>query len=325
MAGILQLTDQKVGTLRDRINEKNIFLDKFTDKTHDWKKKETSQGIFYRTDNFPKTDVVFHRNYITYLARCWGDHLGAIFSPDILWNSLLCELASIVKEEPETYRHLFTDSADKKDIIVLSGDPVLLPLNAIIEALKDLVPTDSASFLPEFSTSTLRSKHAFNANFADMCSPYYSYSMLLCNIPLVDVRGEKADYNTIVERWDQLKQLFSPQKAYMEQVHKIIKQILENLNNPSFWQTMFSLERCGSGSEVVVSGWWTKVYRELPRLAYPDNFSSHVAKVSYTNLTDSKKYIMYDGLFFSKITGDFLEPNFGFAVYEDREKQVIPD
>jgi hypothetical protein len=246
-----------------------------------------------------------------------------VFTPDILWNSLLAELAAVVKSDPESYRPLFTDSPDKKEIIVFSGDPVIMPISVLIDALKSVVPTDTKAFLPEFSTSTMRSKHAFNCNFADMCSPYYNYSMMCCAFTLIDVRGTKDDYQRIVNSWDSLKVKFTPIKAYMNKVGKLLRNIVDNLDSTSFWEKMLTFKFCGSGSDVEVSGWLTDIYVTQPKLAYPTNFAAHVAKVSYKNIDDGKNYVMFDGLFFSKLNGDILEPNFGFAVYEQFDAPVV--
>jgi hypothetical protein len=176
----------------------------------------------------------YHQNYLRYLQRCWGDHLGAIFTPDILWNSLLSELTLIVKESPETYRNLFTKSTEKQNVIIINADPVTISLNRLIDCLKDIVPTNTDIFFPEFSTSTLRSKHAFNANFADMVSPFFSYFMLACSIPAIDIRGTEADYEKIADSWQKLKTLFGPEKEYMEKVGDLLTKNCQKFKESRF-------------------------------------------------------------------------------------------
>lgn len=270
-----------------------------------------------RHNNLPSEAEAFHKNYMGYLAKCWADHLGVVFTPDILWYTLLSELSFIVKHDSNSYKNLFTSSDQKQDIVIATDELVVMPLNELINALKAYIPTDTVLFLPQFTTSTLRSRHAMYAAFADMCSPYYNYMMYCCDLPVIDVRGELSDYEVIVDRWRKLSELFSNHTIYMNHVGNILLNIVQNFNNADFWKKIFRLDKCGSGSDVVVGGWWKDLFYEQPSLAYPHNYSTHVAKVSYKQLNTQKSYNMYDGLFYSKMEGDFLVPNFGSLVYED--------
>ena len=79
---------------------------------------------------------------------------------------------------------------------------------------------------------------------------------------------------------------------------------------------MFSLERCGSGSQVMVSGWITQLYIEQPRIPYPENFISCVSKIDYKCYNDGSDYRLYAGLFVSKIENDYLVPEFDSTYYK---------
>jgi len=333
---MLQLTDTKPGTLQPILewsNGKKVevapkpkFLDRFTDKKYDWKTEQTAQSTFYYADNLPKEAEAFHKNYMEYLERCWGDHLGVVFTPDILWYTILSELVLIVQKDPEAYRHLFSKS-DEKQTLLVNCDGGIMPLSLLVDLLKEKVPTDSGLFMPKFTTTHLRGKHAMRAVFCDMCSPYYNYMMLLCDFPAIDVRGQQSDYEKIASHWEQLTELFPAVSEYMNRVGKVIDRIIENLTKVNYWRGMFRLENCGSGHQVKVRGWWTDLYLEVPRTAYPENFSTHVAKVPYTSLNfdPPKDFEMQDGLFYSKMNGDFLEPQFGFIINEKKKEPVVID
>jgi hypothetical protein len=199
---------------------------------------------------------------------------------------------------------------------VISGDIVTMPLEALISALKDLVPTDVDCFLPKFSTSTERSQHAFHAAFCDMCSPYYNYGMLLCGIPCIDIKGTKEEWCEISNRWKTLTKIFGTEQTWFDSVQKTLDEIKDNLNNSEFWKKMFYLEHCGSGSQVMVFGWWTNFYLKQPSVRYSKNFSTHVSQVNYRQLNLGIDYLMKVGLFTSKQEGDFMVPDFGYIVYE---------
>jgi len=304
------------GSQRVEVDPKQHFLTSCKEQP-----EQESTPIY---DNLPPEAKAYHRNYLAYLTRCWNDRLGAVLTPDILWYTLLSELVLIIRESPETYRHLFSKSSTKEEIIVTAGGYVM-PLATLVDLLADRVPTDTSTFLPKFTTTGPRAQHAMYAAFCDMCSPFYVYSMLLCGIPMIDIRGERQDYLEVVARWRQLTSHFSAVADYMARVDEVLINIVRGLADAKFWQGMFRLDHCGSGHQTVVRGWWSRLYRKQPELAYVGNFSPHVAKVSYKSLnyTPAKHLEMYDGLFFSRLDGDLLIPQFGYVVMESKPQAEV--
>lgn len=314
----LKLSDVEVGNVKPPCQwsndaQKFVDLNPFDCFIKDLGKSEA--GLVYVDGNISE-GAAYHRNYMRYLEKCWAEHLGIIVTPDILWYTLLCELASVVKSDPDKYRSLFSRSQDKQDIVIMTGEPVVMPLSILVEKLKQYVPTDSDLFMPDFTTSSMRSRHAFRAAFCDMCSPYYRYMMLMCGFPAIDVRGTVEDYTQICDNWDKISQLFNSHGAWFARVKEIMSNCVKNLENPDWWIKMFSLERCGSGGQVLTSGWFSQLFLETPEIAYPENFPSCVSVVDYKQLDYNKNYRMMDGLFMSRMEGDFLVPNFGFVVFE---------
>lgn len=328
---VLKLGDVAVGDIkgpRQWSNEEQrmvpldplqTFIDRLTDKKHNYKTNEYSQTLFCRFDNIGEGQA-FHKNYMEYLEICWGDHLGIVVSPDILWYILLCELTQIVKANPEQYRPLFSESEEKQEIIIFTDELVVMPLDELVEALKSYVPTDMTPFMPEFSTLTDRGRHAQYAAFCDMCSPYYDYGMLLCGFPAIEVRGTVADWELMLESWKSLKDKFQSFASYFVKVQTAISNIIANQTNPEFWKGMFSLQKCGSGSQVLVDGWINDLYLETPPVRYPKNYSSNVSVVKYKQLNTQKNYEMNEGLFFSRMNGDILVPEYGSVVLEKVEE-----
>lgn len=197
-----------------------------------------------------------HLGYLGYLALAWKNHYGVIFTPDIFWQLFLTEVAGYIKDNAETYRDLFTDSDEKKEIIVETGDPQLIDLNKIAEALLMLTPTNTKMFLPEFSTTTEGAALAFKAAFADAMSPYYDYSMLMCGIPRVKVLGEENDWNEVIKNIESFGEVIALPE-YFEKVTGLAERIKENISEPDteFWKDIFRLDRCGSGGQTEVRGW----------------------------------------------------------------------
>jgi hypothetical protein len=294
------------------------FISGFSDAKYDYQSKKTTQTLFPVDDNI--LGDYYHQNYLSYLARCWSMHLGAILTPDIIWYSLLCEITSIVAADPEKFRHLFTDSAEKKDISIDNGGSHVLPMDEVMKRLETLVPAELAKdLMGDFSTSTRRSKLAQYAAFADLVSPYYNYFTFACGIPSVDLRGTKEDWQDVARRWTLARDKGLVEGQYAETVQGVIGDIVANSDtpDPEFFKTMFTAQRCGSGGEIAVNGWFTKFLRVQPEgIRKPENFASHVAIVNYHNLSNKKDYVMKSGILSSRIKDEFLEPEFGRIIFE---------
>jgi hypothetical protein len=317
--------------LREYVNldPREEFLKRLDDrKVTDWKTNRAEQSLFLRHAEIPEDATMFHRNYLEYLEKCWADHLGIVITPDILWFTVLNELVAVVKNSPEPYRHLFTDSHEKKEIWVMSAEPVVMPLNRLVGSLRQHVPTDVGQFMPEYSTTSQRSRHAMYASFCDLCSPYYEYGMYLCDFPAISIQGTADDWCGIAEDWLKLKPLFTSVGKWFDEVSSILMSCYENRDDKAWWQSIFALEECGSGHQATVSGWFSELFREGPEdPAYVGNFPTNVAQVDYKAkeiLEDEafRTFKMQDGLFFSHQEGDFMVPDFGYTVHEKLEPVV---
>lgn len=61
-----------------------------------------------------------HRNFIEYLAVAFENHFSVEISPDVIFYTILCEIAEEIKAHPEIYKSIFASSmqGDKKTAIV---------------------------------------------------------------------------------------------------------------------------------------------------------------------------------------------------------------
>ena len=262
--------------------------------------------------------TVNHLNYVKYLEICWANHLGVVLKPDHLWQIILCEIGSHVKDNAERYRHLFTDSNEKKNIVVHTNDAVVLPLDEIVNQLKTLVPIGVDDFLPNFTTTTELSHFAFSAAFADAVSPYYNYMMFMCGFPKIRLEGEVDDWKKMKNSLSNLKRHFAALNDYFDRVNGHIDNVVAVLitNDASVFKTILSMERCGSGSQYTVEGWIKDFFVKEIDFAQTTNFPSCVSNVQYKNLDTDTDYEMKVGLLSSNVVDGFLVPEFGYAVYE---------
>lgn len=344
MATNVKLADVKVG--KPRVPEKYSpeerrrvpvdpyasFIDRLDDKKYNYEAKTTTQSLFLRRARLANDADLYHRNYLEYLESCWADHLGIVITPDIVWFTLLSEVAGLVRENAEEYRSLFTRSQEKQRIVVDTEDPEVMPLNRLVAALRDCVPTDTTLFMPEFSTTSQQARHARYAAFADLCSPYYNYGMLLCAFPAIQVQGEEEDWVRMAGHWKSLHQTFSairsPEQeraeAWMGRVQATLERCADQSEDSRWWETMFKLERCGSGHQTEVSGWFRDLFRVQPKgPAYVQNFPTNVACVDYDEISKQREFRLQEGLFYSYQEGDFMVPDFGYTVHERLEQRVV--
>ena len=288
--------------------------------------KQFQQSLFLRLANLPSDASMYHRNYMEYLEACWANHLGIVVSPDILWFTLLNEVATLVRGDAEKYRHLFSTKPDKQVLLVESGG-IEMPLGMLVALLRDHVPTDTALFLPEFSTTSVRSRHAMYAAFCDVCSPYYSYMMAACAFPAISVTGTKEDWEFMAAQWRKLGSLFEGAEAWNARVQKTLDACVSQRDDANWWRNLFYLERCGSGGSDV-RGWYSEMFRERPRTATASNFPTCVASMEYKNLNvRNGDFKMQDGLFYSYLEGDFMVPDFGYTLHSKIkvEPETYPD
>jgi len=282
-------------------------------------KWEASEAVarmrVYCRDTLDKDFQHYHLNYLSYLEKCWADHLGVVITPDIVWYTLLSEVAGLVKKSPETYRHLFSKSDKKEDIIVFSGDTVEMPLDVLVSALTAKVPTDTTAFFPDFSTQTSKSLHAFRAAFCDMCSPYYNYSMYCCKIPKIDVRGTLDDWKNLVDKWNNLSKVIGV-STWTETVSGVLNSLIENYQNKEFWKGIFSIRHCGSGGQIEVLGWFTQLFNFQPSVKYVENYSNHISIVKYKQLNFDQTFEMSVGIFGSKKEDELMVPDFSLVINE---------
>lgn len=265
-----------------------------------------------------------HKNYLGYLQMAWGSHYGVVISPDIFWHIALSEMGSHIKDNSDYYRNLFTDSDTIVNISVPTNDPELIDLNLIVSALKDLCPTDIDLFMPIFTTSTSSSSLAFMAVFADAMTPYYSYSMYMCGIPKIKILGVKSDWDIIINQLTELKGILNKNKKmteYLSGVIEVAKNIANNYEtvDTDFLKNIFSLERCGSGGQVEVIGWITKLFMVVPSIRYVGNYPTCVAQVPYVFENTSQNFELSYGLFSSNEEDGYLIPDFGFVISEIKD------
>jgi len=280
---------------------------------------------------------LYHKNYLDYLSRTFGYHNSIVLAPQHFWYTGLCEIAQTVMKQPETHRKLFTrDPEGKTDIIVrcdYESEP--LRMDAIYQEMIGLVPIDTTLFLPTFSTETEMSRMASLAAFLETCSPYYNYVMISCGHPRVQLLGTTEDWEAIVSRLDQLEREFADSanspipkwiSGSMLPAATKLREALDG-KNEDWFRDIFTEQRCGSGGQKTVDGWFSRLFMKQPKgMREVTNFPTHVTKVPYKTLPSETVWNLCFGLFHSNRDDEgFMVPDFSrVQVKKLTEPRVTP-
>lgn len=271
--------------------------------------------------NYLKDNIkgrVFHDTYLDYLHHGYAKHYGIVVKPDFIWFTILNEISRAVKANPEHYREIFTDSNDKKEVSVFTSDPIIMPIDLLLESVFKLIPNGlkKDNVVLSFSTSTSSSKLAFSTSFLEAASPFYCYSMFMCGFNKINVFGTVSDYEMMKQSIEDLSIIFSGKKIikYFNKILGLIDKIIVGFEDKKFWQNIFYVERCGSGSQQIVKGWFHKLFDNFDGYKMMKAFPKHVAIVEYKNLSTDLSYKMHVGIFSSVIEDGYLIPDFEFGI-----------
>eukprot|EP00696_Hemimastix_kukwesjijk_P008108 gnl/Hemi2/20256_TR6719_c0_g1_i1.p1 gnl/Hemi2/20256_TR6719_c0_g1~~gnl/Hemi2/20256_TR6719_c0_g1_i1.p1 ORF type:complete len:351 (-),score=127.86 gnl/Hemi2/20256_TR6719_c0_g1_i1:142-1194(-) len=274
--------------------------------------------------------AVYHHNYLQYLDLCWATHNGVVLTPDLLWFTIMNEVAAVVTAKPEDFRSLFTRSPDVVEVRVASvpTDPNFL--NDFIAKLRDLVPLNVDTFLPDFSTSDNESRIALASVFLETVAPYYALRGG-CGIPRVRVEGTADDWRKLERHLMMLHLPFSEAAPSLaariqklaELTANIAAQVESGQFDAGFWKSMFHYGAlCMSGHWVENStpeGWFVDIFGR--KGAYAGDYPHHITRVPF-KLDGPAEYSFRSGVFsagYDDAQRLFLRPRFAHMVFvEDR-------
>ena len=275
--------------------------------------------------NPPKTEnFVYHEGYLGYLSKAWGNHYSIVLRPDDVWFIILNEISTTIAKNPSWYATLFTKTPETKQLILtLTGDVESINPAAVVDALKDRVPSKIDDFIPKFSTSTPNSIMAMNVAFCDLVSSYYSYGTYLCGIPSIRVEGDKYDWELAQLKLQLLSELFNkdPLQLYLQRCLSVVNNIsdaIDGKKSVDFFKSMVKVKPCGSGHQFKMDGWILKLLniKHFDSPVQLDGLPPLMSNMKYFNLETKRTFILYCGLFYSNIVDGFMIPEYESARIE---------
>ena len=271
----------------------------------------------------------FHMNgFVMTTALSYSNHIPLAIAPRDLWFIFQTQLALIVNTFPETFRSLFSTSADKKEISIMTDDITKIDINKLMLVLRENIPTYINHFTPKFSYEDKLGDLAIAASFCDMVSPYYDYGTVMCGIPAIQLKGQWQDWDEIANKASLIATVFKTVKDidpkiinYLETINSIFLQISLSyrFDSVDFWKNIFTRRNVGSGGQLEINGWILDLFFDMRTpngFCRIEEFNNNIAKVNYKNLETGRNFSAFYGIFSASLTDGWLENHFGNLVFE---------
>lgn len=287
-------------------------------------------------EQFSESGDYLQGGYTDYLAACWANHYVAVTSPDLIWQVILQGAAELIVANPEPYRQFFTRSKDKVKLTVPGH---ISQIEAFVADITNLLSANIVDqrvydFFPDFSTTTPMIEMSRMVAFCQMASPYYDYGMLCCGIPAYDVRGTDKDWQQMVDSWNSVEEIMcqnSQSTSWFKSVQTVLSDCVQNLDDPNgdFWLNMFKMKHCGSGSDQMLSGWYTQLFVDDRSRPLLKNAPSGVCYFDFTDYgqVGDPEYRIYAGPISSVIVPgsqwDTLEPCWDWVMFKKGAKPDV--
>ena len=223
-------------------------------------------------------DLVYMGNhaFIRGMHRAYAEHRPFCISPDMIWLLISQGFAKHINNNSEKFRHHFTHSDQKEEIIfednrIRLDEPEspweeLFPqfMNEIRQRVGDnLVDCLEANF----STTGLTEKIASQITIMEALKSYYEYiqSYCICGIPELTIEGTKEDWQEIIKKLEGLRKY--ELDWWIDGMIPLLKEfvkVFEGTINKTFWQHMFKMHSEDYyGAPDIVDGWILKFYPYL--------------------------------------------------------------
>ncbi len=202
---------------------------------------------------------------------CFQAHLPLGLRPEVLWYTILSQLAAEVKSRPQAYRNLFARDPGAEKIVVrhdglrlgsaYGWDQAIgmfqAPLRERVPSrvLDECIPDDlSTCGTPENLASLIA--------FMDAASPYYDYSVYtLCGIPKVALFGTTRDWENLIARVDRVATFYPDLADYFAAIRPLLTKIVKATTgeqDTDFWKSLFKRKSESGGDKLT--GWLTAFF-----------------------------------------------------------------
>jgi hypothetical protein len=173
---------------------------------------------------------------------------------------------------------------------------------------------------------------AMSAAVCDGLQVYYNYMTFACGIPEIRVTGTVQDWNKIIRSISVISDHFRnvPDPAFEEWLGDcadIVFHIKEDLANDrpqiEWWQDIFTSRNVGSGGELEISGWITKLYYRKCSSPKLEIFPTTLSVVPYVNEDSGRQFVGLHGALKTIRTEDgFVRSGYGHVIFEKTQVEA---
>ncbi|CAI2358647.1 Domain of unknown function (DUF4419)-containing protein [uncultured virus] len=243
-----------------------------------------------------------HQGLMQTVFIAWANECKFQLSPDMLFYTIISEIASQIRQHAQEYKSIFTsNSSNDKTIADINAN---LSIEAVIKRLESLiVNVDLLNVITKtpFTTAPSHFNQVTGISLANIASPYYEYRSTKCGIPQLRLAGTDDDWIKLQQSIDKLIEIFPMLQDYLTRVVDVVKSITiaRQAHDTAFFANMFTYYKnpgCMSGHEPVVTDGWLKQFYYKPRdtiASYP----SHINCLPYickdASVESDDRYCVY--------------------------------
>lgn len=209
--------------------------------------------------------------FVSSVFKAYSHHHHLIIRPEDIWFAILTQFSFYVNAHAEELRDHFVKHEGQKELEITydcggrySADFAnfaqeigkLIQENVKDAGLRDWI-------IPNFSTTSDHDVVIASIVMMGTLQKYFSYKCTLaCGLPSVTLKGEKSDYETILQRVEKLSQYGQEAGAFAALLKPIIRRFILGFEDPAredvldFWNRIFSHHHMFSGSDYY-TGWIT--------------------------------------------------------------------
>ncbi|AUG76069.1 hypothetical protein CFP65_1159 [Kitasatospora sp. MMS16-BH015] len=283
-------------------------------------------------DPEPTVSLLLRAMHLAFAA-----HLPLSLSPDVLWCTVVQEVAVHVRLNQDACAGLFTDTPGERQTVTVRDDRAPedwgRSIRLVEQPLRELIGEDTATLLlPAFSTTTPADAGAALVALMDVVSPYYRFKWrTLCGIPQIRLTGTAEDWRVLADRIGALQERFTGLHDWLAALGPVLEQMAATAAgqgvDEEFWRSLYK-HRSGSGGPSV-TGWINAFFAHRytdegpepkeefgPGTAAEETFPSHVSTVPFEWETPAGTFEM---VFLGGVLGltredGWLTPRLGHAV-----------
>lgn len=285
----------------------------------------------YREINRNFKSKITHAGFIHYLHLCWIMEAGCEIRPDMIYYTVISELASLIIGDRKQYAHLLTNSCEKEYIFAINRDNTVehdCLARAVGRTIKD---TDLLRAIcnVNFDSDVTHADYARKMSLIHTPNPSHELFSIKSGIPHIDIIGAEKDwvllYNTLVKINNIIptKYLLSVLDIVMNIIFytfgtKIDESFTEVFNSSkSFFEKFFEYGPGQTGNSI--HGWAKSLYiNGLSDDISLAKFPSHISCIPFVNIDNARYYCQIVTLAFSKLdkSQNTLRPGYGIIMYE---------